>query len=65
MLLVCRMDGKAKGSEARKTMERLFAVEPAKSEKALTLNCGGRRGKAKNETPSPDSHILYAGEDSD
>lgn len=44
------MDGKAKRSEARKTMARLFAVEPAKSEKALTLNCGGRRGKAKKES---------------
>lgn len=48
--LVCRMDEKAKRSEARKTMARLFAVEPAKSEKALTLNCGGRRGKAKKES---------------
>lgn len=57
VLLVCRMDGKAKGSEARKTMERLFAVEPAKSEKALTLNCGGRRGKAKKK-PSRVSRVL-------
>lgn len=51
------MDGKAKRSEARKTMERLFAVEPAKSEKALTLNCGGRRGKAKKK-PSRVSRVL-------
>lgn len=44
------MDGKAKRSEARKTAERLFAVEPAKNEQALTLNCGGRRGKAEKKS---------------
>ena len=42
------MDGKAKRSEARKTAERLFAVEPAKNEKALTLNCAGVEKPRRN-----------------